>query len=239
MVNDPEIGKATAVVLKEIGPTLAGFLEKLAGAGCEQIGLLFADKVKAWRFKSGIRVFSQAQQMISDADLKPDQVDLKFLLPFIEKCSLESQPEMIERWAALLANVASSSVTTISVAVFPELLSQLSPAEAHVLEWVEEAPQREVIPDVIAAAFGPGRPSLTGQEFLIVCDNLRRLGLIQMVVEPKPPMNPQAEGFALGSNLFDLKQFIRITHLGRAFLRACRKPKSKATTQTVTATTKH
>jgi hypothetical protein len=230
MVSDPEIVKATAVVLKQIGPTLAGFLDKIAGPGCEQLGLLFADVVKMRRFERGIKVFSRAQQIMNDANLKPDQVDLKFLVPFIEKCSLESEPEMIERWAALLANVASSPVATINRAVFPELLSQLSPAEAHVLEWVEEAPQREVIADVMAAAFGPGRPSLTGQEFLIVCDNLRRLGLIQMVEEPKAPMHPQAGGFALGSDLFDVKHFIQITHLGGAFLRACRKPNSKATT---------
>jgi hypothetical protein len=205
---------AVAKITQEIAPEAKKFIEKILGPGAEEIGMMLGDNMRLRRFKNQLRVFERAYKMAHDAGLKPNQVDLKFLVPFLNNASIETDLDMAERWAALLANTSSSTDASVKNHVFPHLLSQMSQGEAHALEYIQEEGKVKVYQDpaAVAIAFGAGRTSMTGQEFLIARDNLQRLGLIQEIQLGMAP----------------LPISVRISPLGEAFLCARRKPVAKS-----------
>lgn len=62
---------------------------------------------------------------------------LLFLFPILEHSSLEDDPDLTTRWAMLLANAASSSTDSLVVLPgFPDILSQLTPFHANLLQYL-------------------------------------------------------------------------------------------------------
>jgi hypothetical protein len=47
--------------------------------------------------------------MLEDAGIDPQQVDLAVVFPLLEGASLQSDDDLIDRYAALLANAAAAS----------------------------------------------------------------------------------------------------------------------------------
>jgi hypothetical protein len=109
---------------------LADLLDKIAGPAAEELGLSLKDNVVAWRFRRQVRLLEQTNEMMKRAGLKPKQVPFKLLAPIVQNASLEDDDGLQNRWAALLANNASGKYTET---VFPEILKQLSAADAHLL----------------------------------------------------------------------------------------------------------
>jgi hypothetical protein len=62
-------------------------------------------------------------------------VPLKTLLPLLEYASLEQEDDLQEKWAALLAN-ASASGPILVLPGFSDILKQLSPQEARLLDGI-------------------------------------------------------------------------------------------------------
>lgn len=210
---DPGTAAVTVPATFQIGAEARVFIRKLFGEAIEDLGKIFSDQVRAVRLKNVVRIIERTRKMLEDANLTPREVNLKFFFPFIEYSSLESEPEMVERWAALLANFSSSSDESVRQTIFPQLLSQLSSREAHILEWMAEVVQRNLLPKQSATELHFGPATLSGREFYIALNNLRRLGLIDVF-----PSEVHLIGYS--------KQYAEITHLGVTFLEACRKPNS-------------
>lgn len=150
------------------------------------------------RFKTQVKILEKAQAMLDAANLSGHAVPAKTLVPLLELCSLEKEDddEMQTRWAALLANAATEEQPgSIVLPSFSQILSELSPLEARMLDWLAANLREYEVPghaghvpghaghelDYFGVQFGfptqmmgdPPRPEI----FFVSVDNLQRLQL--------------------------------------------------------------
>lgn len=202
------------------------FLEKLVSPPLQEIGQLLADEVRFYRLKNQIRILKKAQEILDNAGVSPKKVSLKTLVPLLENASLEEDESLIDKWAALLATAANPNSNLSVLPSFPEILKELSPKEALILDAIYDMVISEGIPRdqwVQRGAVGLSVKQvlqLSDQEFEISIDNLYRLRLC----------SPPATGIASLDHpewkfQLQMKEIICLTDFGFAFVSACRPPR--------------
>jgi hypothetical protein len=112
------------------------FLQRILGPAAEAADFL-SDKIKFWRWQSALRTLDRARTMALDANIRPSEVPLKFLVPFLEKSSLEYEDGMQERWAHLLLSASTTFDGLHNV--YLNLLSMMSSEEAGILSKMYQA----------------------------------------------------------------------------------------------------
>ncbi len=130
---------AKLIVNLNLPPELVGFVERLFGPVLELTDW-GADYIRFARWKTGVKVFTRAQEIAKDARIEPKQVPVKFLVPFMEKCSLEDEEsELVDLWAKLLVSAFDDFGS--KHIVFVDILSQIGPSEAKTLRhmWERES----------------------------------------------------------------------------------------------------
>jgi hypothetical protein len=191
-----------------------------------------ADLIRRYRFKSAVKTYALAKKMLDEAGIDPERVPLHILVPLIEKASLAEDPDesddpvaaeaMKERWAALLANAAAGSQSAEVLPSFPQILSELSPEEAAILDDIYrpvDDPIRDwrayqLHPDIFAAR------RAADPLFDTRCFNLERLRLVENQMENlrMPGTDPPVYR--------TLSQFVSGTGLGWNFVLACTRPRA-------------
>ena len=161
--------------------------------------------------------------LVMEVGESPKPVPGRLLFPILEHGSSEEDETLFERWAALLANASIRQDHVLPA--FAGILSDLSPAEARLLErifavdiesaWLEETTRRAAEGDANQ------RLSTLRDESLIeslarylridetrvrlLCDNLERLKLIHDFASER-------DGF---------KRCVSLTFFGFSFMEAC------------------
>lgn len=82
----------------------------------------------------GKRVGAKAAAMLTAVGREPQAVEPKVLLPLVQAASLETDASLSDKWAALLANAADPAQRVAVQPGFAEVLRQLTPTDARVLE---------------------------------------------------------------------------------------------------------
>lgn len=109
------------------------FLQKLIGPSLEEAGLLMKESIALWRFRNQVSILEKANEICQRKGVKPNPISLKLLCPLMDAASLEEDPEMQSKWAALLSNMVDSE-RNIQNHVFPYILGQLSLPEFALLD---------------------------------------------------------------------------------------------------------
>jgi hypothetical protein len=112
-------------------------LTTLFGEGFKEIGGIFGDKMRLVRLKNQISILNQASQIMDKSGLKAHQINLKTLVPLLEKSSLEEDEKLQRKWANLIANISSSLENGIEPRLI-NTLSNLSAIEALILDYLYE-----------------------------------------------------------------------------------------------------
>jgi len=112
------------------------FLGKLISPTIEEVGLLFADKVKYYRFKNQVKVLLKAKEYVERHNIAVKEIPLKILVPFLDNASLEDNEDLQEKWAKMLANMVDSN-TNLQNQIFPYILSQISLGEYEELKSLQ------------------------------------------------------------------------------------------------------
>jgi hypothetical protein len=112
------------------------FVNKLISPAIEETGLLISDNIKLLRFRQQIKILLKAKNYVEKNGIKTDVIPMKILVPLLEKCSLEEDEELQNKWATLLANMADSE-NNLKNQIFPYLLSQISIEEYNALKDLE------------------------------------------------------------------------------------------------------
>jgi len=110
-----------------------GFLQKLIVPSLEEAGLLLKESVALWRFKNQVSILEKANEICKRKGITPRPISLKLLCPLMDAASLEDEPDMQSKWAALLSNMVDSE-KNIQNHVFPYILGQLSLPEFALLD---------------------------------------------------------------------------------------------------------
>jgi hypothetical protein len=215
------LAKAGKAALPDASPEAEEFAGQVTGAGRKEVGAWFADHIRLRRLKSQLKIFGKAQKHAEKAGFDPQVVKMNVLVPLLEAGSLEEDETMSDRWAALLANAANPETDSPSVEPsFPEILRQLTPRDAAILDSVfgvaDPLPQEEWIG---RGATGEGVRASLGcdeSEFAVSRQNLIRLGLCS------PPAGGLA--FVEGDHRYPVvnSDILCLTQFGHAFVLACR-----------------
>jgi len=206
----------------EIAEDVRRFLEKIVGPPLEELGGLLADQVRFFRFKKQVQILEKAQKILLDRGVNPRKVSLKTLVPILEEGSLEEDESMNDRWASLLATAADPSSTISVQPSFPEVLKELSPKEALILDKIVDLVVSENVPRDKWTSHGAIGESvkqilrLSDEEFEIATDNLYRLELCSAPSTVVKEFEPPGRRFQLKT-----KEIICLTDFGFAFVSAC------------------
>lgn len=122
---------------KQIFDKTSAFISKLLGPSINEFSELFADKIKFIRLKNQIKIFNKTRELLEKNGLEPRELNLKTLVPLIEKSSVEDDEILQNKWANLIANIS----TTPENGLEPRLintLSSLSSLEAKILDFIHE-----------------------------------------------------------------------------------------------------
>lgn len=224
-----ELVKATGNYLSGIDPAVEKYAEQITGTARGELGSWLADHVRLRRFKSQLKIVGKAQKFAEDAGFDPGVVNLKVLVPLLEAGSLEDDADtddaerMTDRWAALLANASHANREDEVLPSFPEVLRQLTPVEAKLLDAIYDVAMRFTRKEranhgadgeALRASVGVAEAS-----FSTHIDNLYRLRLaaapaVGLAFTDNPETRYQLSGYTV----------ICLTDFGNAFVRACRPP---------------
>lgn len=204
----------------QLAEKAAEFLGKVVSPPLEELGGLLADKVRSWRFRNQVNIILQAERFLEQKRIQPRKIPLKTLAPLLEHSSWEEDPDMQTKWASLLANAANPKYSYDIDSTYVEILNQLSPLEAKLLDSLFKEYERtsddnrDVLlfsKEKICQAIG-----ISPERFDILVGNLFRLSLLQ------PPASHG--GVSIGEYPIVLRtyQVIQLTPLGCDFVRHCR-----------------
>lgn len=229
---DPVIGAVIIAGLTTVGkPTaaaLTAIVSKILSPSADAVGEGIAAPLQAWANRRGQLAAStlmNAATILQESNVEPHPVPGRVLMPILEHASLEEDDERLQwKWAALLASAAA--VPNQVPPSFPKILSELSPAEVLLLDWihVRDDPLRTTW-SVNMAQFVEGHPDLKAI-YLLMMDNLSRLGLLVRSTIDYDLQKDIAKGHvvlpaAVGAPQY---QHARMTALGDAFVIACNRP---------------
>jgi hypothetical protein len=104
-MTHPPVGiQAKIEVPADVPRDIVGFFKRLAGPLAEATDFL-SDKIRYYRFKSAMKTVMRAKEINAQSGISPNEIPLKFLVPFLEDCSLEEEDSpLIEQWAKLLSS---------------------------------------------------------------------------------------------------------------------------------------
>jgi len=114
------------------------FLSRLIGPAVDEVGLLIADPIRAWRFNNQLRMLNKAEERIKKQGISLKKISIKNLVPLLEYSSLEEDDNLQDMWINLFVNYVDAGKNYTS-SVFPYILSQLSSREAEQLTEFSEA----------------------------------------------------------------------------------------------------
>jgi len=196
--------------LEIVADTVKEFLQKVITPTLEETGLLFADKVKYWRFKNQINVLIKADEYLKLKGIKTRKVNIKVLAPMLEEISMEEEESMQTRWAALMANTVSEG-SSINTTLYSHILGQMTSRDAELFDIIAHActtvRKNEQVSVTVKEYTTIHADQLMhiNRDGYVVIDNLLRLRLIK---ETRPES-------------MDL-EFVTLTDLGFRFITACR-----------------
>lgn len=192
-------------------------LGKLVPAPLEEIGLLLQDAIRDYRFKNQVNMLMRTEEFLEQKGLSPRVLPLKLVYNLLDKASLEDDPDLQGRWAALLANALDPNYEVNWFPTFSHILSQLTPVECRVLDQLHRISSYEVernvwepIEDAVVASLG-----ITSETYAVAESNLIRLNLIDI-----PGRTDHMGGLGASAVRRSRTEF-SLTALGQAFIESC------------------
>jgi len=123
------------IQIKVEGKEVAKSLVDLFSPLTEMAGTI-GDQVRVYREITLLKTLKKAKQKIEAEGLNIDPPPLKFLIPFIEQCSLESDDDevIMNMWSNLL--VSASKNYKPEQNIFIRILNEITPSEAQALDYI-------------------------------------------------------------------------------------------------------
>lgn len=216
--------KALQQLTGDLAPAARDFAEKVSGSPAEQLGEMFADKIRFRRWKNQIRLLNKATEYAKEAGIDPDAINLTILTPLIEKAGNEENESMADPWAALLANASSERFAAVSPA-FPDVLSRMSPFDALVFDAVAHALSNHT--GVEATVIGVNAGAIAAHYGWLGDDvrfSFEALLVIGLCGYASANMGGGDQGRPQQGLLGSDRECVLVTEFGRRFLAACRPP---------------
>jgi Abortive infection alpha len=225
----------TEIAKQTLAP-VGDLVKRIAGPLADELGESLALSLRPYRIRLAAKMFQKTQRMLKEIGVTPHVVPPRLFLPLMENASIQDNEDLHTRWAALLANAATSP--NLVHPSFIEILKQLAPEDAiyldRIYDHVQSKKNSRVTPWIESITIAErDRRTKEGENPEVPFNNLIRLGLIEVGYEiderkikvkvPRFDMtkHPGVEADFSG----DLEDYYLLTDVGKAFVQACRAPK--------------
>jgi hypothetical protein len=196
--------------LTQAGRDLGGFVPP----AFRQLVGMAEDQFKVWRAKRQVRLREQFQEFLFDRglDAPTRSIAPAFMLPLIERASLEADDALQDVWAMLLANAADADCSTEMRMAFISMLSEMTSLDVVIMSKLDsavppiDAPHNLQTWNLPEKVGGDGETREPTGNIALSLMNLVRLGCILPSVAYGGPLSLAV---------------VTTTSLGRAFLAAC------------------
>lgn len=203
-----ELGNDLAMrAASEASPQVSRFVGTIFGSAVIQLDAMIEDRWKTWRLRQWLKLATKSEALLERNGLTASQIPFDVVLPLIESASLVEDENLVDCWAALLANAAGQERKVPPS--FVHVMKELEPATVGILSSLYE--------DHFALA-----PELRGEYFIFFhdgekarigdfeyhVDNLVRLGLVR----------------SHAGTAQDFYEFLTLTNFGAMFIEACQPP---------------
>jgi Abortive infection alpha len=213
--------------IKDLLTPVTDVLNKLLGPAATEIGLSWGDSFRVWRLKRTVQLLEEVRETAIDAGFHLKPVAPRLLFPLLESASLEDDEDLHKCWVALLSNASRPNSDTEVLPSFPNILKQLTSEEARFLNDAYDKVAHET-----KERLRRGVPQLGDQPMLdvaidpstvdsinrVLVNDMLRLGLLAAKLR---------FGWGGGeADIFDAPNPVHLTEYGKAFVRACRLPRT-------------
>jgi Abortive infection alpha len=132
-----EIAKATGKSVDLIR-SAGKFLDGIFGDTLRQVGGIPADWARYYRAVNSLRIADKVKAILDERQIsgKPIPLSLQHALPLLDGASLESEDEIQNLWAALIANATDPNRALRIKKVYIEILRGLEPLDARIMEFL-------------------------------------------------------------------------------------------------------
>jgi Abortive infection alpha len=123
--------------------SLGRALGELLGPAAGELGQLLADQVRFARWRAALAIVERAKKVSEEKELPRKAVPIRFLVPFLEKASLQDvDSDLAEMWSALLAKAQGQYEERYIGYI--DILNKLSSSEAHILNTMWASAGRDI-----------------------------------------------------------------------------------------------
>jgi len=120
-----------------LSKTISEIVVAAIGEPAKELGEIFGDHIRYFRWKSATKVLQRAQKWADENAIEPREVPTRFIVPFLENCSIEEEEsDMSERWSRLLLNAVDSYDSRYER--YCKILANISSEEADILRKLWE-----------------------------------------------------------------------------------------------------
>jgi hypothetical protein len=136
-----EVAKASGKAI-EAARDAGGFIARFISGPLEQGIGIYEDKLKYIRWERQVRLMRRAEEELRKLGLsQPTRpIPLKVAIPLFQGASLEEDDTLQDRWVRLLVNAANAESGIEVHRSHTEILAQITPAEAAILDTVYALP---------------------------------------------------------------------------------------------------
>ncbi|MCK4785868.1 MAG: DUF4393 domain-containing protein [Desulfobacteraceae bacterium] len=211
--------------LEQIANKASEFVDEIIKPPLKEVGGLLADSVRFWRYKNQVNIILKAKEFLEKKRIKPKKIPIKSLASLLENSSLEEEESMQIKWASLLANAANPEHEHNDILIFSQILKELSPEEALMLDYI--ASQSFIRSSEDRAYVGRRMLIAVGKKYsssLVLLENLIRLKLIEqkaseIIIDRDALVDNGSE--YINVNYKESDEF-RLTILGAEFIKQCK-----------------
>jgi hypothetical protein len=210
-------------------------IQSLLGPAWSELAATWGDGVRHWRDMKRLERALSAVQKLKARGLSPKAVDPSLLFPLLDAASLAADDDLKSRWDNLLANAADPSPKVTILPAFTEILRQLLPLEAKILDFLYDDGLRHNLFEFSSEDVIRGLQITSRDYYNVLATDLHRLQVIDgRRVVREVPMLVHGDGglemaemlntWATNVSMAGASHYavIELTHLGWAFVAACR-----------------
>jgi hypothetical protein len=219
-----EVAKVTGKAI-DLVRSAGGLLDDVFGETLRQLGGTAADWSRYFRLRNFLFVADKAKAVLDSRQLtgKVLSIPPQFALPLLEGASLETEAEIQQLWAGLIANAIDPDCALRIKKVFLEILRGLEPLDARIMEFLSSATLEDHYTILTGATLNVDvlttRLQADPEELKVSLQTLARYGCVIDAWESTlVGLDTGYSGFRVDNP----KSNFRLSHLGRQLLMATR-----------------
>ena len=132
-----EVAKSTGKAIDTV-QSAGRFLTEILGGAMREVGGIGLEKAQFWRYRNQITIIDKIQAIHQKRQIegKATPMPPAFALQALDAIALESENEIQDLWAGLIANATDPNTRIRIRKVFLEVLRGLEPLDARIMDYL-------------------------------------------------------------------------------------------------------